>query len=181
MPLNLLKKYPDLLELSDLGEQARKISLHRIFDRDIANNDQFLFRNKRIYPIKSDGIIDMDREFMHLTTEEVEEVDGNGKTFRRRIYDHFRSERLHWIKPHVDEQIADSNIVVFSIKERDMHKRMDVVRTYIYNKTRKYVIVFEPQCRNGKSYYLLTAYYLNKSYGEKQMAKKLRHKQTEVL
>lgn len=41
--------------------------------------------------------------------------------------------------------------------------------------------VLEPQTRNGESYYLLTAYYLNKEYGEKQMQKKLLSKLTEVL
>jgi hypothetical protein len=47
--------------------------------------------------------------------------------------------------------------------------------------TVKYVIVFEPQTRNGNSYYLLTAYYLNKKYGEKQMKKKLAAKMDTVL
>ncbi len=49
---------------------------------------------------------------------------------------------------------------------------MDIVRTYVYNRTRKYVIVFEPQIRtNNKAYYLLTAYYLNRTYGVKQIEK----------
>ena len=50
-----------------------------------------------------------------------------------------------------------------------------------YNKTRKYVIVIEPQIRNGEAYFQLTAYYLNKESGEKQMQKKLLSKLTEVL
>ena len=74
-----------------------------------------------------------------------------------------------------------SEIEVFSVNERNQRKRMNVARTYIYNKTRKYVIVLEPQIRNGEAYYLLTAYYLNKEYGEKQMQKKLLSKLTEVL
>ena len=121
----------------------------------------------------------MDREFAHLTTEEVEESDANGNITHHRIYDPHRSARLHWIKPHVDKNVDDSDIVVFSVKERK--KRSDIVRTYIYNKTRKYVIVLEPQRRNGRSYYLLTAYYLNKDYGEKQMKKKLKSRLPEVL
>ena len=35
--------------------------------------------------------------------------------------------------------------------------------------------------RNGEAYYLLTAYYLNKEYGEKQLLKKLASKLNEVL
>ena len=181
MPFNKLKKYPDLLDLISLNEKSRTKSLRAIFDRDIADNHNFKFRNKCIYPIKSDGIIDMDREFMHLTTEEIEEDDGNGVVVNHRVYDNFRSERLHWIKTHTDCQVNDSDIVVFSVSERNQRKRADVVRTYIYNKTRKYVIVFEPQIRNGNSYYLLTAYYLNKKYGEKQIKKKLQSKMDEVL
>ena len=181
MPFNKLKKYPELLDLNGLDERARRASLKAIFDRDIADNDNFHFRGKRIYPIKSDGEIDMDRELMHLTTEEVEETDVQGQKFKRRVFDKFRSERLHWIKPHVEEQITDSEIEVFSVNERNQRKRLNVVRTYIYNKTRKYVIVLEPQTRNGEAYYLLTAYYLNKEYGEKQMKKKLNAKLDEVL
>ena len=181
MPFNKLKKYPDLLDFSGLDENARKASLQGIFNRDIADNENFRFRGKRIYPIKSDGTIDMDRELMHLTTEEVEETDEYGRTYKRREYDTFRSERLHWIRPHIEERVKDSDIEVFSVSERNQRKRMNVVRTYIYNKTRKYVIVLEPQNRNVESYYLLTAYYLNKDFGEKQMKKKWASKLDEVL
>lgn len=181
MPFNKLKKYPELLDLSGLDEKARKSSLQGIFNRDIADNDNFCFRGKRIYPIKTDGKIDMDRELLHLTTEEVEDVDENGKRYNHRVYDRYRSERLHWIKPHIEEKVTDSEIAVFSVNERNQRKRVNVVRTYIYNKTRKYVIVLEPQTRNGESYYLLTAYYINKEYGEKQMQKKMASKLNEVL
>ena len=181
MPFNKLKKYPELLDLNGLDERARRASLKAIFDRDIADNENFRFRGKRIYPIKTDGEIDMDRELMHLTTEEVEETGEQGRKFKRRVFDRFRSERLHWIRPHVEERVGDSEIEVFSVSERNLRKRINVTRTYIYNKTRKYVIVLEPQTRNGEAYYLLTAYYLNKEYGEKQMQKKLLSKLAEVL
>ena len=181
MPFNKLKKYPELLDLSGLDEKARKASLQGIFNRDIADNDNFRFRGKRIYPIKSDGKIDMDRELFHLTTEEVEAIDEQGKSYKQRVYDRYRSERLHWIRPHVEEKVTDSEISVFSVSERNQRKRMNVVRTYIYNKTKKYVIVLEPQVRNGESYYLLTAYYLNKEYGEKQLQKKFASKLGEIL
>ena len=68
MPFNLLKKYPELLEILHLGDKERKASLYRVYRRDIEDNEAFKFREKRVYPIKSDGEIDMQREFMHLTT-----------------------------------------------------------------------------------------------------------------
>ena len=175
MPLNLLKKYPDLLDLVSLVGEALQASLRRIFNRDIVENATFSFRGKKIFPIKSDGELDLQREFLHLTTHVEQDENGN----ERRYFDRFRSERLHWIRPHAEEVISDSNIEVFSIEERDFKKRQTIVRTYVYNITRKYVVVFEPQ-RNGTAYYLLTAYYLDKEYGEKQMQKRLKQKLKEI-
>ncbi len=67
----------------------------------------------------------------------------------------------------MEEKVNDSVFEVFSTIERDQRKRKDIYRTYIYNITRKYVIVLEPQFRSGQACYLLSAYYLNESYGEK--------------
>ncbi|MCM1347728.1 MAG: hypothetical protein NC115_12985 [Bacteroidales bacterium] len=181
MPFNLLKSYPEVLEIEHLSDKERTESLKRIYVRDIVDNERFYFREKRIYPIKSNGHIDMERQFTHLTCEEIEEEDKTGRTFRRRVFDKYRSERLHWIKAHTDESTEEDNILVFSIVERDNKRRMDVSRTYIYNQKEKYVIVFEPQQRNGNSYYLLTAYYLNKEYGVKQMKKKYKKKIETIL
>ncbi len=181
MPFNLLKKYPEFLELNGMGEKERIKSLRSVFDRDISDNTNFSFRGKRIYPIKTDGVIDMDREFMHLTTEEVEHVEEDNVKIKKRVYDPLRSERLHWLRTHIEEKVKDSNIVVFGITERNQRKHIDVERVYIYNKTRKYIIVLQPQTRNGNSYYLLTAYYLNKSYGEKQIKKKLKSESCRLL
>ena len=55
MPFNLLKKYPELLEILHLEEKERKASLYRVYRRDIEDNETFKFREKRVYPIKSDG------------------------------------------------------------------------------------------------------------------------------
>lgn len=76
MPFNLLKKYPELLEILHLGNKERKASLYRVYRRDIEDNEAFKFREKRVYPIKSDGEIDMQREFMHLTTTDDKEAEG---------------------------------------------------------------------------------------------------------
>lgn len=176
--LNLLKTYPELLDLAFLSEHDRKELLLKIFVRDIEENQELKFRDKRIYPIKDDGPIEMGREFTHLTCKEMDE-DGSG--VNRRVFDMNRSRRLHWIKPHIMETIQENGIEVFSVVERDREKRKDVFRTYIYNTVQKYVIVMEPQVRNGKAYYLLTAYYLDEDYGEKMMKKKMKKRCQEVL
>lgn len=45
-------------------------------------------------------------------------------------------------------------------------------KTYIYDKVEKYVIVLEQQRTNA--FYLLTAYHLNREYGEKALLKKMK-------
>lgn len=181
MPFNKLKKYPELLDIAYMSEKERYVSLRGIFDRDITDNEMFSFKNKRIFPIKSDGKIDLDREFMHLTSEEIsEEIDGT--LVYHRVFDFHRSQRLHWIRTHIEERVSDgSNIFVFSAIERDKKARKDVTRTYIYNQTQKYVIVLEPQHKNQAAYFLLTAYYLNKDYGEKAILKRFKKRLGAVL
>jgi hypothetical protein len=176
MPLNLLKKYPELLEIGDLNEFERTRSLKGIFRRDIEDNPEFAFRKKIIRPIKGQEP-EMQLLFRHLTTEEVEEKDENGKIFKKRIFEMCRSVRLHWIRFHIDEKLKDA-VKVFSTEERIDGRTTN--RTYIYDQKQKYVIVLEPQ-RSGIDYYLLSAYYLNRSYAEKQISKKIKNKLQEVL
>ena len=175
MPLNQIKTYPDLLELTHLNGRDKKISLREIFDRDVTENASFKFMDKQIRPIKIDGEADMGRVFNHLITEEIE-VDDDGNTYKKRVYEKDRAHRLHWLKPHVDQAIPDK-VEVFSAEER--RGRKTVIKTYVYNVTQQYVVVLEPQ-RSGTDYYLLTAYHLNKKYGVKQMKKKLKKRLPEV-
>lgn len=174
MPFNKLKVYPELLEILHLDPEARKISLYNIFRRDIEDNTNFTFRLKRIYPIKSDGKIDMEREFLHLTTTKEKHESTN-----HRMFDADRSRRLHWIRHHIEERTPKA-LEIFSCKERDIKHRKDIVRTYLYDKKEKYVIVLEP-LRNPYGYYLLSAYYLNTIQGEKKIKKLLQKKLDEVL
>lgn len=51
-------------------------------------------------------------------------------------------------------------------------KKRKVKKTYIYDKVEKYVIVLEQQRTNA--FYLLTAYHLNREYGEKALLKKMK-------
>ncbi|MEH6304687.1 hypothetical protein RYH73_03470 [Olivibacter sp. CPCC 100613] len=177
MPANLLKVYSALLELSHLTENDRKSSLKRVFRRDFEESDRD-FLGKPIRPTKNiNGDIDLDNLFHHLITvgSTIEDVQGNVG----RIFDLYRSERLHWVKFHLENSHLEE-IQVFSTEERDEKKRRNVNRTYLYNKTEKYVVVLEPQ-RSGLDYYLLSAYYLNKEYSIKQMNKKIKRKLSQIL
>ena len=111
--LNIIKKYPELLELAYLSEREREHDLHAIFKRDIEDNCQFSFRGWRIYPIKTDGEIDMARLFKHLTCEEIMVENEDGTTYPKRVFEMARSQRLHWINHHVRELTPD-NLDVFT-------------------------------------------------------------------
>ncbi|WP_299099541.1 hypothetical protein [uncultured Winogradskyella sp.] len=179
MPHNLIKIYSDLLEIMHYSEYDRKKSLRAVFDKDITDNDNFTFNNKVIRPTKVDGEIDLSTVFHHLTTEDYFFKDKDGKTIKKRVFEKDRSHRLHWIKPHIEVKIKDS-VYLFSVMERDVKKRKNVPRTYILNTTQKYVVVLEPQ-DSGLDYYLVTAYYLNKKYGLKQMKNKMKNQLKELL
>lgn len=167
---NLLKKYPQLLDLIGLSETERLCDLKSIFSRDIEDNPNFSFRSWKIYPIKAQGEADMGTLFKHLTCEAVQVEDENGRTYQKRVFEMDRSQRLHWINHHVKEQTPD-NLDVFTIYEKDAKKRK-VKKTYIYDMKEKYVIVLEQQ--RSKAFYLLTAYHLNKEYGKKALEKKMK-------
>lgn len=177
MPTNLLKKYPDLLEIMHLSESDRTHSLRSVFNRDIEENTGLIFRAKVIRPIKGEEP-DMDLLFKHLTTEEIQEIDANGKEYPKRIFEKDRSQRLHWVRFHLEE-LKKERVEVFSVEERDQKKRQDIIRTYIFDEDQNYIIVLDPQ-RSKRDYYLVTAYYLNKEYGAKKIRKLLKKRLQEV-
>lgn len=145
MPLNLTKKYNKLLDLAGMSDTQRVVSLRKIFDRDIQENNHFYFNGKPIYPTpKENGRVAMENLFNHLTRKVVD------KETQHREFDKSRSERLHWIRHHI-EQLLPNNRLCFSVAEPRS------IRTYIYDVQEKYVIVLEP-LRNETAYYLLTAY-----------------------
>ena len=167
MPLNLLKIYNAPLDVLEMSEIQRTVSLRGVFNRDITNNPNFSFRAKRINPTPADGVDNMDRLFTHLTTKIVGDE-------RKREYDNARSIRLHWLRFHIEEQKAD-NMLVFSVDETNG------TRTYIYDKSEEYVIVLEP-LRRKNEYYLLTAYHIEgKDKARDKMMKKYRRKLNEVV
>ena len=174
MPLNLLKKYPHLLELAHFNEKERTDSLTRIFKRDIEDNADFAFRKIQIRPVKKDGQPRMQVLFHHLTTRC--EKDEIGNDTKARSFEMARSQRLHWIKHHTEET-RSIGVEIFSYEDRI--DRKDVIRTYIYDTEQDYVIILEPQ-RSGLDYYLITAYHLNEPGGKKQIQKKKKGKLAEV-
>jgi len=174
MPLNLLKKYPQLLELTHLNENGRTDSLMRIFIRDIEDNADFAFRGKQIRPVKKDGTAPMQVLFHHLTTRC--EKDEKGNDTKARTFEMARSQRLHWIRHHTEETWP-VGVEIFSYEDRI--ERKDVIRTYIYDTAKQYVIILEPY-RNGLDYYLITAYHVNEPGGKKQILKKKQKKLPEV-
>jgi hypothetical protein len=168
MPFNLLKKYNQLLDLLSFKEKDRTASLKGIFNRDIANNTNFVFRSKKIFPTTAEGQDTMERFFTHLTTVIVD------KKTNKREYDHQRSIRLHWIRHHIEERKKE-NMLVFSVKEPQG------LRTYIYDMEEKYVIVLEPR-KNNTEYYMLTAYYLEgKDAARDKMMKKYKRRLSYLL
>lgn len=121
MPTNLLKKYPELLEIMHLSEHQRTESLRRVFNRDIQNNSGFKFQSKQIRPIFIDGEVSMGNLFNHLTREEIVVAKPDGTTFIKRIFEKDRSMRLHWIKFHIDE--CKKNKLKYSVLLKGMPKK----------------------------------------------------------
>ena len=162
-----MKKYPELLELSG-SEQDNWASLSRGLLSEMFKIIPILYSRDRIYPIKCEGLMDLERLFKHLTHRAEHFIDDAGRVYEKRIYDARRSERLHWIRHHVEEKSPDC-LEVFTVTERDTAKHRDVTKTYLYDAGEHYVIVLEHQRKGG--YYLLTAFYLSEKYAEKQLEK----------
>ena len=174
MPLNLIKTYSQLLDIVGLTVPQRTVSLKGIFKRDIEDNEHFKFQNKQIRPLKKEGQDSMETLFHHLTTKE--DKDGKGNRLGTRSYELARSQRLHWLKHHIEEQ-KKGNMDIFSFKDRVKGK--NIIRTYIYDIEQEYVIILEPQ-RSGTDYYLLTAYHLNEPRGKEQIETKRKRKLEEL-
>lgn len=174
MDFNKLKNYPELLDLACLTVSQRNESLKSIFKRDIEDNPSFNFRTKCVRPIKKEGQVSMEVLLHHLTTKE--DKDEKGKKLGSRSFEMARSQRLHWVKFHIEEKKQDS-VEVFSFNDRVDGR--SIIRTYIYDLEQEYVIILEPQ-KSGLDYFLLTAYYLNEPGGKNQIENKRKKKLQEV-
>lgn len=167
MPFNLLKNYNELLDINGMGVSARKKSLGGVFNRDFIERQPVSFRGKKVIPTPANGAIDMGTLFTHLTTEIVDQ-----KT-RTREYENERSQRLHWVRFHLDYKKSE-NVLHFSVKEPEG------IRTYIYDADEKYVVILEPKHEN--LYFLLTAYKVRgRDAARNKMIKKYKRKLDEVI
>lgn len=157
MPTNLLIGYNHLLELLHLPEPQRYASLKGVFKRDFDEKSSTLkFRGKQVFPTPGEEDA-LTRLFRHLTTVVVDE------STKRREFEAERSQRLHWVRVHILEEVQESCLTFWS-------EDPDGKRLYIFNENERYVIVLEPlQKSNG--YYLLTAYRL-----EPRNMKKIKNK-----
>ena len=171
MPLNLLKTYPDLLELAYMSERQRRASLEAVFNRDFQSDAQLCFRGKPVRPFKtSDGQPALATLYHHLTT--CEEDSEEGRKTRRRVFEQQRAERLHWVAYHLEER-SPERLIIFSYEDRIDGR--SVVRTYLYDKEEQYIIILQPY-RTKSEYYLLTAYYLDRKYAKRQIEKKYKRR-----
>lgn len=168
MPLNLLKKYNEHLDILGLSEQGRNTSLKGVFDRDFANNQPIHFNGRKVIPCPENGTIEMATLFRHLTTVKIDYQTG------KREFDKERSKRLHWVKYHIDGKKQD-NMMFFTVKEPEG------LRTYLYDVHESYVIVLEPRV-NRNVYFLLSAHYIQgKDAQRDKMKKKYKRKLQDVL
>lgn len=168
MPLNTIKAYNQHLDITGLPHRERIISLKGVFNKDIVEHPNFCFQGKKITPTPIDGAIEMETLFRHLTTHIVDQKS------RRREFEIHRSQRLHWVKFHIEQKKKD-NMLLFSVKEPEGF------RTYIYDQVEDYVVVLEP-LRKEEGYYLLTAFPVRgKDAKRNKYLKKHKRKLKEIL
>jgi hypothetical protein len=148
MPFNLLKTYPDFLEINHLNGHQRRVSLKGVFSKDFEERLPVKYNHLDVVPTPKEGEIAVETLFTHLTTHVT-----NYKT-KSREYEPYRSQRLHWVRFHLDNK--NKEVDVFTVKEKG------VLRTYIYCDNQKYVVILEPKenSKGEKYYFLLTAYHL---------------------
>ena len=95
--------------------------------------------------------------FDHLTTREID------KQTRKRDFCYVRSERLHWIKYHVEENKKNFMLIFPDIDDGKQ-------KMYIIDIVESYIIILQ-EFYNGKFYHLLTAHKLSKKNLKKFMNK----------
>lgn len=171
MPFNKMLTYSDVLNLNSYSEKQRIAILYSIYERDIFNNN-LKFQGKEVRPTQMNSdLATKDTLFSHLTCKEVE-VEGGIK--KRDYFDIHRSKRIHWIKFHIN--VSNPNCIkIFNYKDRIRGR--DSIRTYIYDEREKYVIILELKRSSPDYFYLLSAYYLDEKYGEKQIKQKYKKRE----
>ncbi|MBK8927546.1 MAG: hypothetical protein IPM74_17005 [Crocinitomicaceae bacterium] len=141
-PFNLNKKFGDELDINSMSHSDLIASLTRIFVRDMVNFPCKEF-NGRLMVYRRDPL-DTERALDHLIKNKEE-----GK---REFIDYKRASRLHWIKTFLEKGLTSKKYLVFSHQ-----KPGETIRTYIYHRKMKHVVILEPNIEKNE-YYLITSY-----------------------
>ncbi len=143
-PTNLNKEFDEFLDIIGKSPDDAMASLRLIFNRDMINFPCKEF-NGRVMVYTRDPL-DAERQLNHLVKKKI-----NGE---RKYIDNERAKRLHWVKYFLENALKRNKYWVFSYK----HPK-EGIRTYIYHKNLKFIVILEPNIDKNE-YYLITAYYV---------------------
>lgn len=138
----LLVRFDAFLDIVAMAESQMVASLGLIFERDMVTDPCLTFNEKKIVYFRDP--FDKESIFDHLIKKTV-----NG---RRNQIDLDRAKRIHWIKYFLVNSLRqNAGFMVFSYKSVEKN-----IRTYIYHKHHKFLVVLEPT--NNNEYVLITAH-----------------------
>ncbi|CDE23026.1 phage P1-related protein [Amedibacillus dolichus CAG:375] len=150
---------PMTISLNDYGGDFEKYFdyLYDVFKRDLLHN-QPLYKGLRVGARKYPLVDNKHEGFYHLTHRDYEKTG-----FSCRQFDTRRSERLHWIKPVIENYGCTKNccsrIKVWTEKKR----------VHILFEDERYVVVLD----NRKTYYVVvTAYYIDQTHTLNKLLKR---------
>jgi hypothetical protein len=156
---------PTLLLLSDFGGNVVSYldAVYSQFRTDFINSRPIL--NGLPVFIRIDPKEDQkEYSFWHVTHE------GKGRVESQRTFAIRRCERIGWIRAAIDN-ITDPNVKSWNHKEGS-----GIIRTYIWLEDHDYVIVLE-KARNKRSYFLVTAFYIEGDSKRRDLHYKYKNKQ----
>ena len=139
----LLVKFDNFLDILSMNPINLVDSLSMIFENDMVNNPCRTFNEKKV--IYFQDPFDKQAIFDHLIKKKM-----NGS---RQVIDVERAKRIHWIKYFIENSLKQgvNGFWVFSYKHLNEN-----IRTYIYHKQTKFLVVLEPT--NNNEYILITAH-----------------------
>ena len=147
---------PDILCLSP-WKISTYDELYIIFQADFIKTKPVFYKNQIKVPLeKEDG---KEKIFWHLTS--CDSPMGRLPELRR-------AERIHWIKPILENSENYEEILVFAYGEKK------TARTYVWIKERDYLIVLKPL--NGDRHLLLTAFFIDQPHTKRAIERKYRER-----
>jgi hypothetical protein len=165
-PFNLDVKFGDDLIIGHLQNVEALQSLRRVFDRDFIKNPCTHFLGKEIIYVREDNT--SDAVFDHITKKQ--------EYGKRDLIDNKRAIRIHWIKT-ILEKAGESKSKKYRVFSHYHTKHG--LRTYIYHRNLKHLIILEPTPCKTK-YYFITAYHVSGS-GIDSLDKKYENRLPEIV